>query len=693
MDYPSHYPKAEYAAFTTTPQYPQAQFQVQIPGPRVAPQPQQNPDYAAYQSQHDNIASIRPTHQQLPPTEYFERVPLNPARTSQTPSTSTFIPNEGPLPAQEQEHEQGHLPPLDYQILLLSLAEDYFDAARGQGSMVALHRRNFEAQRYYKLIATGLGCLESILKVGWDLTLEAILHEETENDIHAEETLSKGITLCERNRLLDLKYQMQYLLIQVINKKNPKAAMRISDGIVEDVEAISALARQRGDDAIFLLSSILQAWTSLRSGSGDAIEQAQRATAEARSMQMANTMSEAPQLVALVDIIDVFCCLSQPNPFQAKEKLSALRGIMDSATKNPAWTAGGSFSLSIQHDESLHSTVKSDGALFDIMEDGSVRISFTWLPANEVIVMGYLLNGIVYSFEDSHNSNKAEKCFRSGLQIFKDNPLFNETDSQSLPCATSRLSNWNSAQATLDQLRKEMESLDAAATQPLMTMAQYLTGVVLQGSGRLAAALEIFDMPEFAPAIFNVPIKSSSQQVLRDVSVLATLNKIMILSDHSHSQHSQVDNLLSSVEPLCISHPNNNIKSAFLLLKATSSSNETVIKSKQYLQAALTAAKKVSNQELVCITLSFMSWKFFRGVVSEQAEKSTQAAYQTAKKSGNELWVNVAEEMMADTLEVRGKTREAAVYRKDAALSAQTVVPASHRAGLNEASRPGDPSV
>jgi hypothetical protein len=56
-------------------------------------------------------------------------------------------------------------PPIDYQLLLLSLAEDYFEAAHGGGALVALVMRNELLNRYHRLIATGLGCLEAVLKV------------------------------------------------------------------------------------------------------------------------------------------------------------------------------------------------------------------------------------------------------------------------------------------------------------------------------------------------------------------------------------------------------------------------------------------------------------------------------------------------------------------------------------------------
>ena len=56
-------------------------------------------------------------------------------------------------------------PPLDYQLLLLSIAEDYFAAARGAGSALALLQRQPDILEYQKLVATGLSCLEASLKV------------------------------------------------------------------------------------------------------------------------------------------------------------------------------------------------------------------------------------------------------------------------------------------------------------------------------------------------------------------------------------------------------------------------------------------------------------------------------------------------------------------------------------------------
>ena len=56
-------------------------------------------------------------------------------------------------------------PPVDYQLLLLSLAEDYIAAAHNGGSVQSLLLRQSSITEYQKLIVTGLSCLEASLKV------------------------------------------------------------------------------------------------------------------------------------------------------------------------------------------------------------------------------------------------------------------------------------------------------------------------------------------------------------------------------------------------------------------------------------------------------------------------------------------------------------------------------------------------
>lgn len=56
-------------------------------------------------------------------------------------------------------------PPVDYQVLLLSLADEYLKAAHRHGTKMALTTSEADVEEYHKLVSTGLGCLEAVLKV------------------------------------------------------------------------------------------------------------------------------------------------------------------------------------------------------------------------------------------------------------------------------------------------------------------------------------------------------------------------------------------------------------------------------------------------------------------------------------------------------------------------------------------------
>ena len=61
-----------------------------------------------------------------------------------------------------------------------------------------------------------------------------------------------------------------------------------------------------------------------------------------------------------------------------------------------------------------------------------------------------------------------------------------------------------------------------------------------------------------------------------------------------------------------------------------------------------------------------MSWKYFRGVVGQQSEKSAMAGRAVAKKANDALWVSVTDEMLAETLDRQGKVDDARVVREEA---------------------------
>lgn len=113
---------------------------------------QQN--YASYQYQSQNLPPL--------PSNPATQLPLNLTNDyvayNAVPATTTAV-------AHGNGDERVRAPRVDYQVLLLALAEEYLEASHKMGWAAASGRQERDLERYYKLIATGLGCLESLLQV------------------------------------------------------------------------------------------------------------------------------------------------------------------------------------------------------------------------------------------------------------------------------------------------------------------------------------------------------------------------------------------------------------------------------------------------------------------------------------------------------------------------------------------------
>lgn len=145
------------------------------PTPSIASAPVATPVQSA-------MSSVSPS---VPPP-VTPRVSVSVSSTSAAPTPAqilvpqVIVPAPSPEIQQKQSAQKGQVqqqddqqaprkpgkPPIDYQVLLLSLADDYINAAHGYGTMAALSRGEMDVEEYYKLLATGLGCLEAVIKVG-----------------------------------------------------------------------------------------------------------------------------------------------------------------------------------------------------------------------------------------------------------------------------------------------------------------------------------------------------------------------------------------------------------------------------------------------------------------------------------------------------------------------------------------------
>lgn len=604
-------------------------------------------------------------------------------------------------------------PNVDYQAVLLSLSDEYVNAAYDMSaSLTSTDSSHEQLEEYHGLMSFAMGCLEAVLKhyrpdprkeARMRLRLATLLHEETENGEQAEAVLSKGIAVCERSHLTDLKYTMHQLLVRVMSKTSPKAAMRAVDKLVVEVEAlqlvhwmyvfrflrvslslqvgsrtdtaaaiknlttISATAEGLRHVAVHVLAATMEAMAHLRSSAADAVELAQRALASARTHQLSEEMQRMPQIRALLDCLDVACALMQFSPDQIGAKMQQMHANMDTATKHAGWSKDGSFQVPLGV-AAIDDLTAETGGVITSTSEGKAALSFRWLTKVQVYSLGYMLSGIATMHKDS-GEPKAASYLGESLKMSKLTP---DALVQSLAASTVRTewqtflgiairlqqafaycgrSEWTLALHTLRDLGSEIPDSDlASADKSNKAIRIYLEAVCKHGLGDLKAALALYSSPELA-------FESGSKDVgaLRDVQAVAALDSILILRSVSPETEQQAEELHTIVEPYCLNHSNKALVAAYYLVKATHHTNSAaIIKRKQYLQLAVQAAQAVRNQQLLCVILNIMTDMFFHNIVGAQALKSAGAGRTLAVKTQNKLWTAVATNMYGNTLELTG---------------------------------------
>lgn len=220
---------------------------------------------------------------------------------------------------------------------------------------------------------------------------------------------------------------------------------------------------------------------------------------------------------------------------------------------------------------------------------------------------------------------------------------------------------WVLAHEQLQHVRAAVSALDSRLLNDLQLTALYLEGVMYQGAGDLDSALSIFQSPSLGLAQIN---RSAASQVQLELSIVSALNTILIVRSRSQS-FPDISRLLENLEPLCTTSPNKSIQTAYQLVIATVSAPDSIVRTKQCLQYALQSAKACGNKQLLYMTLNFLSWKFFRGVVGEQAEKSARTSHYTAKMGMDRLWTSVSAGVLGDALEVQGRIKEAEAVKAE----------------------------
>ena len=178
------------------------------------------------------------------------------------------------------------------------------------------------------------------------------------------------------------------------------------------------MANRNGDKAVSAMSAVIEALAHLQQGSGfDSIEQAQRALAVARSHQLNDELRHIPQLTTLVQMVDICCSLLEYDINQSSQKLKNLQDLMDERLNDPNWRADGSFSIPLSGKSAGPSSIDTGDILQ--VQNGTLLLSFNWLPQHDLYALCYFLSSITLSCKNSYDGRKAEKFLQEGIHMIQ----------------------------------------------------------------------------------------------------------------------------------------------------------------------------------------------------------------------------------------------------------------------------------
>ncbi|KAL2432510.1 hypothetical protein ABEF95_012101 [Exophiala dermatitidis] len=626
----------------------------------------------------------------------------------------------------------------DYPTLLCVLADDYLEAARKLTALSA---------EYYRLVATALGCLESTLtnfklppsrEAQISLRYAQILYEETENYDEAETKLTKSIDLCERHKFVNLKYEMHLLLSKVLYESRPKAAIREIERMIEDIEAyrhtvwlyifrfqhallslassgpgqvhgaivqlekIEALARLNGDSSVIAFAALLEALLHLSSPVHDAITATQMALAKVRSLQMNPNVEKIPQMTVLMEFIDLSCSVRAADVAQMEKKRKQLHTVLYESIDSPNWRDDGFIRVPVSKRSLAGIQLQADGHIVE--RDGKYFLTFSWLGKEEVEALGFLFSADSCAFKNGADGGKAERFAQSGLSVLRSwgdsVPGAGHQQSQGtymfrklleaqflfilcfMQCAKGL---WSAATDILAQATTISEQLGDTFPVNMTYCLLYLKAAILQGTGNLTAALEIYQSPTFSlgssrPWLGSDASKTATtttttqrrpgstyfaeSDARRNFCILAAMNAAFIVHYPRHPQHNQLNYLIKSLDAAVQNSGNKYIQAHYSLLVSVLST--TTLTVKQYLRSAMEAAKAIGSAQTTALALIYMQEKLFKGTVDEQGMKCARAASHQVKRWGEPMWAHVAAGLEADSLEVNGHAKEAQERRAEA---------------------------
>jgi Cohesin loading factor. len=183
----------------------------------------------------------------------------------------------------------------------------------------------------------------------------------------------------------------------------------------------------------------------------------------------------------------------------------------------------------------------------------------------------------------------------------------------------------------------------------------YLQGVFYQGTAQLEKAIEIWKDPAFEVDPTGIP-KPGTSRIQMELSILAALNRIWIMQEPGQRDDAELAEIIDLLRPICEDNPDHEIRTVYNLVLSCAQLNPplSINQVKRHIQNSLGGAQMTCNTQHLAIALNVMRCRLFENVVGEQALKSAKAGAAQARKSGNVLWMSVAEGMLAQSYEMQG---------------------------------------
>ena len=219
----------------------------------------------------------------------------------------------------------------------------------------------------------------------------------------------------------------------------------------------------------------------------------------------------------------------------------------------------------------------------------------------------------------------------------------------------STLSDWAKVKSCLETVEENRPSSDF-----LTVLTLYLEGVLYQGTAALDKATTIWKDKKFEMDWTGAP-KPSGSRIEAELSILAALNRLWIMQEPGQTDDGEMAELVDLLRPICEDNPDQEIRTVYNLVLASVRLEPplSINQIKRHIQQSLSGAQQTSNTQYLSIALNIMRYKLFENVVGEQALKSAKAGSAQARKSGNVLWMSVAEGMLAQSFEMQGAVGEA----------------------------------